>query len=106
MDLTEQNGIDGKMSYFFSSHRLDSSIFWGGMSVEEVILHYNGVYSKLISSNRKLLQLLSFPYDQITTQPLIRYMDRNGCSAKISTCDFNIASLQQQLFLCIDRLFR
>ena len=67
------------------------------MSIEEVILHYYGLNSKLISSNRKLLQLLSFPYDQITAQPLIRYMDHNGCSAKISTCDFNIVSLQQQI---------
>ena len=94
MELTECIGFDGpkwiwrnkidltaKWAISFSSPRLDSSIFWGGMSNEEVILHYYGPTSMLISSNRKLLQLLSFPHDQFSAQPMIRYMDHNGCSA-------------------------
>ena len=53
------------------------------MSIAEGIHHYYGPTSKLISSNRKVLQLLSFPYDQFSAQPMIRCMDHNGCSAKI-----------------------
>ena len=57
------------------------------MSIKEVILPFMRAYFEAHQQQQELLQPLSFPYDQLSAQPMIRYMDHNGCSAKIQCCD-------------------
>ena len=93
------------MSLFFSSPRLHSLFFWRGTSLAVENLNDTELNSKR-SCTRKLLQLLSFPCDQITAQPRICYMDHNNAKQNLNmTSILRLYSCNHSYYLIISIAF-